>query len=51
MVKLNRDFTIQEIIKKLIELNLPHEQQYEKYSNQEIIKVCRMFKVSPYYFV
>jgi len=50
-MKLNRDYTIQEIIKKLIELNLPHEQQFEKYSTQEIIKVCRLFKVSPYYFV
>lgn len=50
-MKLNRPYTINEIIKKLIELNLPHEQQFEKYSNQEIIKVCRLYKVSPYYFV
>jgi len=50
-MKLNKEKTIQEIIKKLIELNLPHAQQFEKYSNQEIIKVCRLFKVSPYYFV
>jgi len=51
MVKLNREFTIQEIIKKLIELNLPHAQRFESYSNQELIKVCRLFKTSPYYFV
>lgn len=50
-MKLNREHTIQEIIKVLIELNLPHEQKFQTYSNQEIIKVCRLFKVSPYYFV
>ena len=50
-MKLNRDYTIQEIIKKLIELNLPCDQKFQTYSNQEISKVCRLFKVSPYYFV
>jgi hypothetical protein len=50
-MKLNREHTIQEIIKVLIFLNLPHAQQFEKYSNQELIKVCRLYRVSPYYFV
>jgi len=50
-MKLNRDYTIKEIIKVLISLNLPASQQFEKYTNQELIKVCRLYKVSPYYFV
>ena len=50
-MKLHRIFTIIEIRKKLAFLNLPALQQFENYSNQELIMVCRMFNVAPFYDV
>jgi hypothetical protein len=50
-MKLNKHLTIIEIRKKLLELNLPALQQFENYNNQELIMVCRMFNVAPFYDV
>lgn len=50
-MKLNKILTIIEIKKKLLSLNLPALQKFENYSNQELIMVCRMFNVAPFYDV
>ena len=48
-MKLHKELTIAEIRKKLLFLNLPALQKFENYSIQEIIMVCRMFCISPFY--
>lgn len=48
-MKLDKDATIQNIRSKLESLNLNNKQQFETYSNIELVKVCRLFCVSPIY--
>ncbi len=48
-MKLDKDLTIKSIRDKLQLLELPNAQQFENYSNIELIKVCRMFFIIPIY--
>ena len=48
-MKSDKELIIKNIRNKLQELKLPNKQQFETYSNIEIIKVCRMFSVVPVY--
>ena len=48
-MKLDQPATIKSIRDKLELLKLPNSQQFETYSNIELIKVCRMFYVQPIY--
>ena len=48
-MKLDKEQTIKSIRDKLELLQIPNLQQFENYSNIELIKVCRMFVISPIY--
>jgi hypothetical protein len=48
-MKLDKELIIKNIRNKLQELKLPNKQQFETYSNVELIKVCRMYYVVPVY--
>lgn len=48
-MKLDKDETIKNIREKMAQLKIPNLQQFENYSNSEVIKVCRLFCVSPIY--
>jgi hypothetical protein len=48
-MKLDTIATIKSIREKMAMLKIPNLQQFENYSNSEVIKVCRMFCVSPIY--
>jgi len=48
-MKLDQPATIKSIRNKLYLLKIPNLQQFENYSNIELIKVCRMFVIQPIY--
>lgn len=48
-MKLDKEQTIKSIREKMAILKISNSQQFENYSNSEVIKVCRMFCVSPIY--
>ena len=48
-MNLDQVATINSIQDKLELLKIPNLQQFENYSNIELIKVCRMFVISPIY--
>jgi hypothetical protein len=48
-MKLDKDETIKSIRDKLELLKLNNSQKFENYSNIELVKVCRLFCVSPIY--
>jgi hypothetical protein len=48
-MKLDTINTIKNIREKMALLQLPNSQQFENYSNIELVKVCRLFCVSPIY--
>ena len=48
-MKLDTTATIKSIRDKMALLKIPNSQQFESYSNIELIKVCRMFYVNPVY--
>ena len=48
-MKLDQPATIKSIRDKLDLLKIPNLQQFETYSNVELVKVCRMFCVQPIY--
>ena len=48
-MKLDKYETIKSIRDKLELLKIPNLQQFENYSNIELIKVCRMFVIQPIY--
>ena len=48
-MKLDQPATIKSIRDKLELLKLPNSQQFESYSNIELIKVCRLFVIQPIY--
>jgi hypothetical protein len=48
-MKLDKDQTIKSIREKMALLKISNSQQFENYSNIELVKVCRLFCVSPIY--
>jgi len=48
-MKLDKDETIKNIREKMTMMKIPNLQQFETYSNVELIKVCRLFYVQPIY--
>lgn len=48
-MKLDKSSTIKNIREKMALMKIPNSQQFENYSNTELIKVCRMFFVLPIY--
>lgn len=52
IMKLDRTSTIELLRRRIIELAIENcAPQFENYSNQEIIKACVLYRVSPFYFV
>ena len=48
-MKLDQINTIKNIREKMVQLNIPNLQQFETYSNVELVKVCRLFSVQVIY--
>ena len=48
-MKLDKGSTIKNIREKMARLKIPNSQQFENYSNVEIVKVCRLFCVQVIY--
>jgi len=51
-MKLDRASTIQMLRRRIIELAIQNcSPKFEEYSNLELLKVCALYRVPPYYFV
>lgn len=48
-MKLDQINTIKNIREKMAQLKIPNLQQFETYSNVELVKVCRLFSVQVIY--
>jgi len=49
-MKINRDKTIELIRMRIIELNIKNcEPLFETYTAQQLIKVCGIYGINPYY--
>ena len=48
-MKLDKDETIKSIREKMEQLKIPNLQQFENYSNSELVIVCRLFCVQVIY--
>jgi len=48
-MKLDQPATIKSIREKMAMLKISNLQQFENYSNIELVKVCRLFCVQPSY--
>lgn len=50
-MKINRDQTIKLLRMRIIELNFSNTYPlFETYSNQQLVKACEIYKITPCYF-
>jgi len=51
IMKINRETTIKLLRLRIIELNFKNcDPMFETYSNQQIVKACEIYKITPCYY-